>query len=111
MAFMIPEYAKGKAWSVETESGEGGLVLEDLVPTKGYRVGDFTEDPNLLDALADYVEGGDVVEAHLVQGWFVHLSAPGYMDQTEWDGPFKTKKEAMTHLEDTFEVDPVTGEQ
>lgn len=34
-------------------------------------------------------------------GWYSRLSAPGYLDCTEWSGPYETEDEA---LEDLFEM-------
>jgi len=42
-------------------------------------------------------------------GWWAHLTAPGYMDQTEWSGPYDTLNEAKEYIEETYEVDPDTG--
>ena len=33
-----------------------------------------------------------------VEGVFARMSAPGYMDRTEWDGPFETCEEAAGAL-------------
>lgn len=44
-------------------------------------------------------------------GWFCRLSAPGYMDCTEWSGPFDTEDEAREHLAETYDIDPYTGEE
>lgn len=110
--FMVPEYARGTAWSVETTSG-GDIVLSDLVPTEGYVVDEWVHvdnDPKLAERLSPYVEG-DVQEMAVVKGWFAHLTAHGYMDQTEWAGPFKSQEEAMKYIEDTYEVDSETGEE
>jgi hypothetical protein len=110
--FMVPEYATGTAWSVETTHG-GDIVLSDLVSTDGYKVDEIieaSENPELAESLSQYVEG-EVEEMSVVKGWFAHLTAHGYMDQTEWAGPFKTQKEAEKYIEDTYEVDPETGEE
>jgi len=37
-----------------------------------------------------------------VSGWFGRLSAPGYMDCTDWSGPFDTEAEADAYLVDTY---------
>ena len=50
-----------------------------------------------IDA-TDYVyERGDDVE-RLGKGWCARLSAPGYLDCTEWCGPCATEKEALREL-------------
>ena len=39
-------------------------------------------------------------------GWFARLSAPGYLDCTEWEGPYKTEKEAVDAVCDLYDCDP-----
>jgi hypothetical protein len=38
-------------------------------------------------------------------GWYGRLSAPGYLDCTEWSGPYKTEEEALLEVCDTYDVD------
>ena len=45
-----------------------------------------------------------------VPGYFARLSAPGYLDCTEWYGPYKTLEEAKEHLSAIYDVDPDTGD-
>ena len=33
-------------------------------------------------------------------GWFARWSAPGYLDATEWMGPYDTEEEAIAALDD-----------
>ena len=35
-------------------------------------------------------------------GWYCRLSAPGYMDCTEWSGPFETELEAILNLYEMY---------
>jgi hypothetical protein len=58
---------------------------------------------------AGYEDDNDTI-VERATGWFCQLSASGYMDQTGWDGPFKTEDEARDHIRDTFDVDPDTGD-
>jgi hypothetical protein len=60
-----------------------------------------------------YLEGKPLADAELerVSGWFARLSAPGYMDCTEWSGPFESEQEAKEHIRDMYDVDPDTGEE
>ena len=111
--FMIPEYATGTAWIIETDIG-GDLILSDLVPTDDYAPGtvieaDSDQGRELIEVFSDYIDGGEFVEFQVVEGWFAHLSAPGYMDQTEWYGPFETEEDARNYIVETWEVDPDTG--
>lgn len=38
-------------------------------------------------------------------GWYGRLSAPGYMDCTDWDGPYSCEAEALHAVMETFECD------
>lgn len=93
MAFMVPEIGHGIFYYVENTYGEGTNVPSDVVPSK----------PKLRD-FKDYIEGEPASFEKQV-GWWAHLTAHGYMDQTDWAGPFKTEAEAMEYLKETYEVD------
>lgn len=55
------------------------------------------------------LQDGDTLER--VSGkWWYRLSANGYMDCTDWDGPYDTEQEARDALSDAFDVDPDTGD-
>ena len=56
------------------------------------------------------LEKGEEYEVY-PKAWWYRLSASGYMDATDWTGPFDTMKEAMADLESTYEIDPETGEE
>lgn len=43
--------------------------------------------------------------AGLQPGWYARLSAPGYMDATDWHGPYATEEEALKAVCDFYEVD------
>ena len=38
-------------------------------------------------------------------GWFARLSAPGYMDCTEYSGPFATEQEAKDYVCNLYDCD------
>lgn len=82
MAFMEPDYYEGTM--VETNDG--------LVPR---------------DEHEEHLHGK---ETSLVTGCFYRLSASGYMDCTEWTGPFETEALAREDLSSTFDCDPDTGD-
>lgn len=88
MAFMTPYYSNEPFVRIENERGESTLVPQ------GYE---------------DLGEGETVVETYTGK-WFCHLSADGYMDQTEWMGPYDTQDQARTALSEEFFVDPDTGD-
>lgn len=43
-------------------------------------------------------------------GWYSRLSAPGYMDATDWMGPYATADEALREVMEFYEVDENGGE-
>jgi hypothetical protein len=99
MAFMIPEYTKEPFWIVETNAGT------EKVPA------DLLGEHPSKDDFSDYVEGTEIYDFQKVTAWFARLSAPGYLDATDWGGPFKTKKDAKEYIEETYDVDPDTGDE
>lgn len=42
--------------------------------------------------------------------WWARLSAPGYMDCTDWDGPHDTEQAARDAIQRAYDVNPTTGE-
>jgi hypothetical protein len=40
-------------------------------------------------------------------GWYGRLSAPGYLDGTDWSGPFESEAEANECLSDMYDGDPI----
>ena len=86
MAFMQPFYAQGTFVVAEID-GEQSSVPEDVFSPEDH---------------------GKMIG--METGWFYRLSAPGYMDCTEWCGPFETEDGARSDLSETWEVDPDTGD-
>jgi hypothetical protein len=100
-AFMVPVIEFGDCWECETSNGEGFTVPGDVHPlppsladgvTFDREYADREEDcgnPNPLDPLAQYMpEGcsGDVASATVRRGRYLcRMSAPGYMDCTDWE--------------------------
>ena len=82
MSHMKPEIIEGKWYAIDGTSGTtyvpadvvGNVVIED-------------EEPMFIaktaPALADYYEG-DIESAEIIEGFGARLSAPGYMDCTDW---------------------------
>jgi hypothetical protein len=87
MAFLIPEYVLG-----DFAVGEDEFLTTMIVPWEYRDDQEWREPPDKA------------------RGWFSRLSAPGYMDCTEWSGPFDTIEEAQADITETWDVDPVTGE-
>jgi hypothetical protein len=53
-----------------------------------------------VEFIAGPVEGCDIPETS--GAWYGRLSAPGYLDCTEWSGPFDSDLEAWAYLLSTY---------
>jgi hypothetical protein len=90
MAFMVPFYTNEPFDVVTHENGESESF------------------PHPIYA-ADLDEGDEI--EHVRGKFWCRLSAPGYMDCTDWSGPFDTLAEARAHIRDLYDVDPDTGDE
>ena len=100
MPFMEPDIQFMAMWHGETDNGM------DLVPA------DLVQERPTVANLADYCEGTPLqassspsdpdAEKHV--GWYSRLSAPGYMDCTDWGGPAVTEHAAQLELADRFDI-------
>ena len=93
MSFMKPQIKFAQYFEVETNQGTF-IVPADVVDST------MSAAP---EAFADYVEGevlgDDPIEVK--EGWLARLSAPGYMDCTDWN-VFDTEEEAVQGLKDLY---------
>lgn len=65
---------------------------------------------SLRSALRDYIEG-DAGSVERVTGkYWARLSAPGYLDATDWDGPHDTEEAAKHALSEQYDVCSECGE-
>lgn len=87
MAFMQKQVEYFSAWHVETTCGTECVPRDVCYSRKRAH-------------LKDYLEGEQRESAELVTGWFSRLSAPGYMDCTEWSGPYDTEQAAREALDE-----------
>lgn len=62
-------------------------------------------DGDMLDRMEPFLSGSNVVSVECVEGWFARLSAPGYLDSTDWSGPFPSEAAALAHLEEMYGED------
>ena len=92
---MQQQVEHGFFWLIETELGTS-IVPHDIIFEHG--------EPSEVSAsdFELYVEGEDITEYIRVQGWFSRLSAPGYLDCTDWLGPFKNELKARTELVEMY---------
>jgi len=115
--FMSPEIELMGAWAVSCNGGETYTVPADLIGDEKAQEHGYPT----IDAVQDYCEGTPdeldhpngvegLADAEYVHGYFARLSASGYMDCTEWAGPFETNAEAEEYLVDTY-VDPDSWEE
>ncbi len=93
MAFMRPVASYFAAYDVDTDSGSY-IVPVDVCGARCSK-----------KDLLRYTEGTEVYSKKKVKGWFARLSASGYMDATDWQGPYKTEKAALDAVKDHYEVD------
>ncbi len=96
MAFMKPHYTREAFHVGDNTHGERTAVPADVYGT----LDRFAEECDLVRETCEIVEG---------KVW-ARLSAPGYMDCTEWDGPYRTLEEARRAIADMWDVDPDTGD-
>lgn len=108
MSHMQPQITqKMLGWKVETLDAGTCYVPGDVVQVPRniaqdvplQRDADFDLFDLLAGRLADYVDGRKFEEIEVVRLYFARLSAPGYLDCTEWCG-FNTLKEAREYLRD-----------
>ena len=76
----------------ESVSGDGNAESEDLTAHFG-----------------EYYEGSRIDSVTVREGYGARLSAPGYLDCTEWT-VFDTPEEAREYLEETYPDDEDSGE-
>jgi hypothetical protein len=89
--FMQPEVWQGTMVAVE-HKGERSLFPEES----------FTVDEAITETCGDDWEEVTVARA---TGFWCRLSAPGYMDCTEWDGPYSTEAEALAELSAQYDLE------
>lgn len=96
-AHMTPDYYEGPMWECTDTLGESQLLPAD----------DFTE-----EQAREHTRNhpGEDVECVIRHGWWARLSARGYMDATDWMGPYDSEGDAMDALSEQYDVDPITGD-
>lgn len=103
MAFMEPEIYHGTAWCVETETG-------------CYYVPTDVEPDGRGEQLAQYAPEGllcanpTIICVTRVTGWLGRLSAPGYLDCTDWC-MFDSEQDAIDALSDEDDGDDEEDEE
>lgn len=101
MAFLKPEYTREAFHVGENRFGERIAIPAFVWGT----LEKFVEECGI------HARDGVHSDAEIVEKkWWVRLSASGYMDCTEWDGPYDTEIEARKAIVETYECDPDTGD-
>jgi len=100
MSFMQPEIVFETFEIFETREGTMCVPAGTLSSNEILELINVETDP--LHCLTDLTQAKEVDLYELKEGWFARLSAPGYMDCTDWCGPFKSEEEANKYLLDTY---------
>lgn len=98
MAFMEPQVEYGQWLEIDTTNGTE-FIPADLI-SLDIELNETSENEEHLEEVAQYCEG-EPQSVKLREGWGCRLSAPGYMDCTEWS-VFETEKEAKEHLDEMY---------
>jgi len=84
--------AKILGWDVhEVESSLANLNEEFMQPD----VRPFSQD-EALELIAE--AGAEIDPTEDLAGYYFRLSAPGYLDCTDWSGPYATEDEAVANM-------------
>lgn len=102
MSFMKPEIYFGGYFEIETTHGTECVPADVIGRTCS----------TAAEAFANYVEGKIQDDDELIEyreGWLTRMSAPGYMDCTEWS-VHPTEEEAREYLADMYGDDEGAGD-
>ena len=94
MGFMQPEIYHGDYFEVDTTCGTETVPVDVIGRTMNVHV----------DALLNYLEGRPLDSEELCEvktGWLARLSAPGYLDCTDWSA-HDTEEEARDYLVEMY---------
>lgn len=106
MAFMEQQITTKRRWlEIDGTCGITAVDMDDLTAEEQAIAesveGDESAELDELQAhFGEYYEG-DVQSVSVREGYGARLSAPGYLDCTEWT-VFDTEKEAQAYLDETY---------
>lgn len=100
MGFMQPQVWKTKWVTLDGDQGGISLPFEQLSPDEQKAAIDGP-----VSVFADYYPDGEPLSMHMRVGWGARLSAPGYLDCTEWV-VFEDEWDAREYLEMTYGETP-----
>jgi hypothetical protein len=85
-------------------------VMHHVETTQGTSIvpAEFCSNPPTLEEMQQYCEGTILLvdgepDYQRQEGWYARFSAPGYMDCTDYIGPYKTAELAFDALAETHE--------
>src|SRR5580692_9842848 len=106
MAHMRPEVQKLVMYHVESNEGDE-LVPENLCGDLRIENKNIVWSQGPVFVVADYTDARveEIKSIERKEGFYSRLSAPGYLDCTDWIGPYKTSKEALDAVKEEYEVD------
>jgi hypothetical protein len=104
MPFMEQQVTRKLLWL--QIDGNHGITFVDAadVADSGLKVDESTDDEDVLEQYEDYYDGTDIQSVGLIEGFGARLSAPGYMDCTDWS-VFDAAKEAQEFLDENYPED------
>lgn len=89
-------YTSPGPWIV-AETNNGTEVIEADLIAKNMAEGDSVP----LDRISQYLEGKPI-SAEVKYGFCARYSAPGYLDRTDWCGPYETSGEAIEACKELY---------
>jgi hypothetical protein len=115
-AFMEKQVFQSKGVAIDTSNGTMYLPSDVIDPDRLDFEGDSTDDEEVIakiwDDIKDYVEVRSSDQVHSIEkvnGWFGRLSAPGYMDSTDYTFG-QSEKEVSADLDRMYGNDDEEGE-
>ena len=95
MSHMKPDIQFGVFDIIETKNGTHIIPIGTLDESEIIKLIDNTNVGDLLTALNKGLY-------NQLEGWFARFSAPGYMDCTDWSGPYDSELHAMRELDEQY---------
>lgn len=115
MPFMQPQVTEKQKW-IMVDGPEGTEYLPIDLWAKQEMQNIIAEiqaeetNNKLILKLIEYTRNQTFFESKVIHGFGARLSAPGYMDCTDWC-VFDTEKEARKYIEEMYEVCSYCGEE
>lgn len=107
MAFMQPTSEYGDWLVVDGDCGGQVMPLDLLDGAELRRLldSDDVDMGEVYSLVSDYTESRKLFSAEIQSGWCARLSVPGYLDCTDWCGPYETEEQALAECCELHDVD------